>query len=131
MRYSLTVLALAAAGVLGFAGPYRNAQAAPQRMQVDSLRSLLVAAIDSPSGEASGELAGETIRAISQRFQTTAPLLVDVSTVHRFKQPGCSRLNVKLSQQGVQLPQPASAQDRALEIGLNYCRDGAPPASLD
>ena len=131
MRYSLTALALAAAGVLGFAGPSRDAQAAPQRMQVDNLRVLLVAAIESPSGEASGELAGDMISAISQRFQTTAPLVVDVTTVRRFKQPGCSRLNVKLAQEGVQLPQAASAQDRALEIGLNYCRDGALPASLD
>jgi hypothetical protein len=100
-------------------------------LQVDDLRSLLVAAIDSPSGEASAELTGEMISAISARFKAASPLQVHVTTLRRYKQPGCSRLNVRLSQEGVQLPQAASPQARSLDVGMNYCRDGNPPESLD
>jgi hypothetical protein len=128
---SLKPSAIVTTVVLVILGVCRSAAGVPQRLQVDDLRSLLVAAIDSPSGEASAELTGEVISAISSRFKTASPLQVHVTTLRRYKQPGCSRLNVRLSQEGVQLPQATSPQTRMLDVGMNYCRDGNPPVSLD
>ena len=95
-----------------------------------ALRTLLVAAIDSPAGEARGQLTGEVASLMSERFHTTGPILIDVTTERRYAQPGCSRLKVRFSQDGVVLPGESAPQTRTVDIGLNYCRDGSPPKSL-
>lgn len=133
MRYSLTATSSLASVVLILVLCVASypVGAEPQRTRVGDLRSLLVAAINDPGGQATGELVGEISSAISQRFRSSAPLQVDVTTLRRFKQTGCSRLNVKFSQDDVLLPGASVPQARTLDIGLNYCLDGNPPGSLD
>jgi len=58
-----------------------------------------------------------------------------VSTEKRYAQPGCSRLNVRFWQDGVQLPNYGAGGVQAprrqtIDFGINYCRDGQPPQSL-
>lgn len=111
------------------APPLATAQDA-NRLAVDDLRSLLVAAIDSPTGEAHGRLTGEIAKMFGERFRASGPLLIDVSTERRYRQPGCSRLKVSFRQEGVNLPGASSPQNKSVDVGLNYCRDGKPPTSL-
>jgi hypothetical protein len=100
------------------------------RVPVEDVRVLLITAIDSPSGEARGVLTGQMAKMITDRFRATGPILIDVTTQKRYAQAGCSRLNLRFSQDGVQLPGAAAPQLKTVDIGLNYCRDGLPPKSL-
>lgn len=100
------------------------------RVPVEDVRVLLITAIDSPSGEARGVLTGQMAKMITDRFRATGPILIDVTTQKRYAQPGCSRLNLRFSQDGVHLPGTAAPQLKTVDIGLNYCRDGLPPKSL-
>jgi len=90
----------------------------------------MVAAIDSPSGQAQGFLSGKQADAITRQFKASTPILIDVSTERRYQQPGCSRLKVTFSQEGLHLPGFTTPQRRTVDVGLNYCRDGKPPKSL-
>lgn len=100
------------------------------RVPVEDVRVLLISAIDSPTGQAQGVLIGEAARLITERFRATGPILIDVTTERRYRQPGCSRLKLTFSQEGVQLPGASGPERRTVDIGLNYCRDGTPPKSL-
>jgi len=123
----MTILALAAVPwLLGSA-----AATAPERLPVPDARPLLLAALRSPEGRASGVLSGDLADAISRRFQATGPVFIDVTTVHRYVQPGCSRLNVTFWQDNVLLPGAATPQRQTIEFGVNYCLDGLPPKSLE
>lgn len=104
---------------------------AQQRVTVSDARTLLLAAIESPDGKAQGVLVGEEAQAITQRFQGKTPIQVEVTTLRRYAQPGCSRLNVRIWQEGVLLPGASSPRRQTIDIGINYCRDGQPPRSLD
>jgi hypothetical protein len=115
--------------VMLIAGAAMSAQGVP-RVPVDDFRVLLVAALDSPAGEAHGILIGPMADAITARGNATGPLLIDVTTLRRYGQPGCSRLNVRFSQEGVVVPGAAAPRKQTLDLGLDYCRDGRPPASL-
>ena len=103
--------------------------AAQQLVPVEMLRALLVAAIDAPDGRAHGILAGDMADAITRRFGASAPVHIDVRTERRYTQAGCSRLQVRFSQDGVQLPGSTPARRQTVDIGINYCRDGLPPKS--
>ncbi len=103
----------------------------PPGTPVEDLRVLMVSAIDSPDGRAKGVLVGQTAAFITGRFNASGPIVVEVSTERRFRQPGCSRLRLDFSQDGVNLPGAAGPERRTLGVGLNYCRDGMPPRSLD
>lgn len=108
---------------------------AQARTPVQDARPLLIAAIDAADGRAKGILVGEVADAISQRFKATTPIFIDVTTERRYAQAGCSRLNLRFWQDGVQLPSLKSANVAAprrqtIDFGINYCRDGQPPRSL-
>ena len=103
---------------------------AQQRVAVRDAKLLLIAAIDSPSGQAQGVLVGEVADAITRRFQGTSPIYIDVSTERRYAQAGCSRLRLSFWQDGVQLPGAPSARRQTIDFGIDYCRDGRPPKSL-
>ena len=100
------------------------------RVAVEDVSILLVAAIDSPTGEAHGRLVGPVAKLMAERFRSSGPLLIDVTTERRYRQPGCSRLKMSFSQDGVHLPGASEAQRKSVDVGLNYCRDGKPPSSL-
>lgn len=100
------------------------------RTPVLDARPLMLAALSSPQGQAHGVLTGEVADAITQRFQSTSPIYIDVTTVKRYTQAGCSRLNVMFWQEGVKLPGAAKPRRQTIEFGINYCLDGMPPRSL-
>ena len=106
------------------------AAAAPVSQVVADLRPLLIAAIDSPDGRAAGTLGGALAEVLRSRGISTAPLLVEVTTLRAFREPGCKRLNVRFQQREVKLGD-APPTDRELAFQLNYCRDGRPPRSLE
>ena len=101
-----------------------------ERTPVADARPLLIAAIDSPTGVASGVLVGDTADAITRQFRASSPIYIDVSTERRYAQAGCSRLKVLFWQEGVLLPGAPSPRKQTVEMGINYCRDGLPPKSL-
>jgi hypothetical protein len=103
---------------------------AEDRMPVRDARPLLIAAIEAPSGQAQGVMVGDIADAITQRFQGTTPIYIDVTTERRFAQTGCSRLKVRFWQDGVQLPGVPAPRRQTIEFGINYCLDGQPPRSL-
>lgn len=106
------------------------AQPGPSRMAVEDVRILMVAAIDSPTGEAHGILTGGMAKMVTEKFRASGPILIDVTTEKRYRQAGCSRLKLTMSQQGVNLPGASAPSFRSIDIGINYCRDGTPPKSL-
>lgn len=100
------------------------------RVSVTDARSLLIAAIDAPDGEAHGVLTGQLADAITQRFKATTPIYIDVGTERRYAQAGCRRLKVHFWQDGVQLPGVPAPRRQTVDFGINYCRDGLPPKTL-
>lgn len=107
-----------------------HAQSKLTRVPVQDVRVLMVAAIDSPTGDAYGLLASKDADQITQHFRASGPILIDVTTERRYQQRGCSRLKVSFAQEGVHLPGAAKPERRSIDFGLNYCRDGTPPKSL-
>jgi hypothetical protein len=105
------------------------AAVAQERIAVKDAKPLLIAAIDAPDGQAHGLLVGDIADAITQRFKGTTPIYIDVSTERRYTQPGCSRLNVRFWQDGVQLPGVPAPRRQTIDFGVDYCRDGQPPRS--
>jgi hypothetical protein len=104
-------------------------RAEPVRSPVTDARPLMLAALRASDGTAHGVLTGAMADAITQQFRASAPILIDVSTVQRYQQPGCSRLKVLIWQDGVQLPDAASPRRQTIEFGIDYCLDGLPPRS--
>jgi hypothetical protein len=100
------------------------------RTPVEDFRELLVAAIASPTGTAHGVLVGPMAEAITEGGGASGPVLLDVSTLRRYRQPGCARLNVRISQEGVRAPAARSPGKQTVDVGINYCRDGSAPKSL-
>lgn len=107
-----------------------GAQSGSTHVPVDDVRVLLISAIDSPTGQAQGVLTGQMASLITDRFKAAGPILIDVTTERRYRQPGCSRLKLTFSQDGVNLPGASGPERKTVDIGLNYCRDGTPPKSL-
>lgn len=97
---------------------------------VADLRPLLVAAIDAPDGRATGTLDGPVAESLRRRAVSEAPLLVEVTTLRTYREPGCKRLNVRFEQRAVKLGDAPPA-DRAAAFQLDYCRDGQPPRSRE
>lgn len=100
------------------------------RLPVGDVRTLMVSAIDAHDGTARGILTGIDARNITKMFQATGPILVDVTTVKRYSQAGCSRLRVLFSQDGVHVDEKAPPGRKQVAFGINFCRDGNPPKSL-
>jgi hypothetical protein len=101
------------------------------RRPVEEVRPLLIEAIDAPAGEAHGRLTGQIADAIGGQFKTAEPVNVDVTTLIRYAEEGCRRLSVLFWQDGVQLGQGVPAKRQTVEFGINYCRTGLPPRSLE
>lgn len=102
-----------------------------ERSPVEDATPLLMAALRAPGGQAHGILEGHLARAITRQFEATGPIYIDVTTLHRYAQAGCARLNVTVWQEGVRLPGAAAPQTQRIEFGINYCLDGLPPKSLE
>jgi len=111
--------ALAAALLLASAAPALGAE----RMAVADIQPLLRRAIE--QGAARGVLGGEAATFMRQKFDTAAPIEIDVRSLHALPQPGCHRLEVTTRQRGVL--EQGSRQDKALTYQVSFCRDGRFP----
>jgi hypothetical protein len=102
---------------------------AVDRQAVSTVKPLLVSAID--QGEAHGVLVGQAAQYITQTFRSTAPIEIDVKTVRTLGEPGCKRLAVTTSQEGVidfnREKRDTKPARTAFTYQLNYCRDGRTP----
>lgn len=102
---------------------------AVDRQAVTTVKPLLVSAID--QGEAHGVLVGQPAQYIMQTFRSTAPIEIDVKTVRTLGEPGCKRLAVTTSQEGVidfnREKRDTKPARTAFTYQLNYCRDGRTP----
>jgi len=99
---------------------------ANERMPVTSLKPLLLRALD--QGTAQGVIVGEAATFARQRFDTSAPIEVDVRTIKPLEQPGCSRLDITTRQANVL--DKDTREDKQLRFQINYCRDGRIPGAL-
>lgn len=117
-----TLARLALAGAVAGTGALSFAQPA-DRMPVPDIRPLLRSAIE--RGTARGLLAGDSAAYVRQRFDTEAPIEVDVKRLHALPQPGCSRLEITTRQLGV--AENGRREDKELAYQLSYCRDGTFP----
>jgi len=94
--------------------------------QYTSVKPLLLQALDDPHATIQGEMIGP----VADKFRTTtkseSPVIATVTTIKQFNQPGCSRLNLRFQQANV-LDTSGKPRDIALNIGVNYCKNGDPP----
>lgn len=95
-----------------------------------SIKTLLLEAIDAKDGTSQGVLIG----GISEKFSSTtgsmSPVKAHVTTEKVYKQEGCKRLKVRISQENVKA-QNGKVEPFFIEYGLNICRDGNPPADIE
>ena len=123
MRF-LPALALAAVLplVIGNAHATDRAGSTP-RQAVTDLKPLLAHA--AAEGSARGTLNGPGAQAIARRFQTEAPIEIEVRRLQRLPQPGCGRLEVTTGQRDVN--QSGKRGDREMVYQISYCADGRFP----
>ena len=109
-------LAVTATAAASFAQP-------GDRVPVRDIKLLLKGAIE--HGTARGVIVGDAAAYVRQRFDTVAPIEVDVKKLHALPQPGCSRLEVTTRQLAVS--ENGKREDKKLVYQLSYCRDGTFP----
>ena len=106
---------------------------AADRQAVTTVKPLLVTALD--QGEAHGVLVGQAAQYIAQTFKGAAPIEIDVKTVQPLGEPGCKRLAVTTSQDGVvdfnREERDAKPARNSFTYQLNYCRDGRTPQAKE
>ena len=102
---------------------------ASERLKVTDIKPLLVAALD--RGEAHGVLVGEAAQWTAHYFKSSAPIEIDVKTVKPLSHPGCMRLAITTTQDGVwdfnRKERAAAPERKAFTWMVNYCRDGSLP----
>ena len=120
MRSTTLLLALVAA-----ATATSGAGAPAARLQVSELRPLLVQALE--HGSAQGVLVGVGLDYIRRRFDSAAPIEIDVRTLHALPQAGCSRLEIVTQQRDVL--EAGHRHEKSLKYQISFCRDGRFPES--
>ena len=119
---AITLLLLTAANV-----------GAVDRQAVTTVKPLLVTAID--QGEAHGVLVGQAAQYFAQAFKSTTPIEIDVKSVQALGEPGCKRLAVTTSQDGVvdfnREKRETHSARKAFTYQFNYCRDGRTPQAKE
>ena len=104
-----------------------------ERQAVTTVKPLLLTALD--QGEAHGVLVGQAAQYIAQTFKSAAPIEIDVKTVQPLGEPGCKRLAVTTSQDGVvdfnREERDAKPARNSFTYQLNYCRDGRMPQAKE
>jgi hypothetical protein len=100
---------------------------------VTTVKLLLLTAID--QGEAHGVLVGQAAQYIGQTFKSTSPIEIDVKTLQALGEPGCKRLAVTTSQDGVvdfnREKRDTKPARMAFTYQFNYCRDGRTPQARE
>lgn len=109
-----------------FLSSLRVTAGAIDRQNVTDIKPLLLTALN--RGEAHGVLVGEAAQWVERYFKSTAPIEIDVKTVKPLSRPGCVRLAITTTQDGVwdfNREKHASTPERkAFTWTVNYCRDG-------
>jgi hypothetical protein len=93
----------------------------PQRIPVSEIKPLLVLAVE--RGSAHGVLTGPGADYMRRRFDATAPIEIDVQTLHALPRPGCARLEVTTRQRDVL--ELGKRSDQGLRWQISFCRDGS------
>jgi len=101
---------------------------AAQASESYSVKGLMLQALHSPDGVASGIVEGEVANKIHETTGSYDPLRGEVSTIQRYKEEGCSRLSVKLIQPNTPTKE-GPRTDFALNYELDLCKNGMPPSS--
>ena len=91
-----------------------------------SVKPVMLEALDAPGGMANGVLVGPIADKFSASTGSPAPVVVEVTTLKRFKQEGCKRHNLRLKQANVPTKEGKLAEF-GVDYGLNLCRDGSSP----
>ena len=121
---NLPALALAAALPLALCNAHAvSPSETSPRQAVTDLKPLLARA--AAEGSARGTLTGPGAQAIARRFQTDAPIEIDVRRLQRLPQPGCGRLEVTTRQRDVN--QSGKRGNQEMVYQLSYCADGRFP----
>jgi hypothetical protein len=94
-----------------------------QRIPVTEIKPLLALAAE--RGAAHGVLTGPGADYMRRRFNATAPIEIDVATLHALPQPGCARLEVTTRQRDVL--EQGKRTDQELRWQVSFCRDGSFP----
>ena len=94
-----------------------------ERTPVTEIKPLLIVAAE--RGEAHGVLGGPGADYVRRRFDTAAPIEIDVRRLHELPQPGCGRLEVTTHQRAVL--ESGSRHDQALTYQVSFCSDGRFP----
>ena len=93
------------------------------RIPVPEVKPLLKLAIE--RGSARGVIVGEASAYVRQKFDTAAPIEIDVRVLHALAEPGCSRLEVTTRQKDVL--ENGKRGTKELTYQVSYCRDGRFP----
>lgn len=94
-----------------------------QRIPVSEIKPLLALAAE--RGAAHGVLTGPGADYMRRRFDATAPIEIDVATLHALPQAGCARLEVTTRQRDVL--EQGKRTDQELRWQVSFCRDGSFP----
>ena len=94
-----------------------------QRIPVSEIKPLLALAAE--RGAAHGVLTGPGADYMRRRFDATAPIEIDVATLHALPQPGCARLEVTTRPREVL--EQGKGTDRERRWQVSFCRDGSFP----
>ena len=101
-------------------------------VQANQYQDLLLQAIHSESGTASGPISGQAADAVRRAIgQPNAPVVATVTTLKALPQEGCKRMRITFTTPG----NPVTALDgRTGELGLNvdvnFCASGMPSDDL-
>lgn len=97
------------------------------RVKVEDATSLMLAAMNAPDGQAKGVLVGRLANEVSRKYGPTKAVLVDVTTVSKLQQEGCSLLKVTFHLVGAQLEGSPKPRDSSPVVQLGLCKDGKQP----
>ena len=99
---------------------------AAQASDINTVKALMLMALNSPDGTAKGIVEGAVADKIHETTGAYDPVRAEVSTLKRYKEEGCSRLAVKLIQPNTPTKEGPKT-DFALNYELDLCKSGMPP----
>jgi len=86
-------------------------------------------ALQSPAGVYKGELKGDLATYLQRQAKTTVPVLISVTTLKTFDQPGCKRLQGEISMPGYTWKdaKTGAINSFSYKMAMNLCPDGSGP----